>query len=865
VYAPAPRLVSASLPPWFPPLFYLLLAALFLWRSTFAGETFLPARMLGHVAPWTATVKPEELPPWNPLRWDGIAQFYPWRQFAAQTVRSGVVPLWNPYQFCGTPFVANSQSAVFYPGNLLFYLLPTAQAFNFSALLHLTLCGWFTFLLLRRLRCADLAALLGGVVYAYSAWQVAWLQLPTFLTTSCWFPLLLHAGCRVWGAGCSRSLSEENSHERVEGLHRLTAQRVLPTPYTLHPTPCIGLVVGMILLAGHLQIAFYGMLAGTLWAACLLALSWRRDGIHAARRGLAGCFGGLVLGVMLAAPQLLPTFELSRVSHRVGKPTAAGYQAYTEYALQPENLAMLTLPAFFGNDYDPNNPYWGFYIKHAADGSSATVRHNAAETAVYVGVVPLLLGALALLRSRSKERGLSGEGEREVRRWDKRALFFGGLAAFALLMALGTPLNALFYYGVPGFGQSGSPARALVLWALAWAALAGIGLDSLLRRPPTLREIAGSVGAVAVVLAVGLGMAALVLAQPPKDVPAFGEVMGRIGLDWIRLAIAVLGGAALLFLARRTETHGNGEMGKRGKENGSNHFLLSSSPPFLILLVVAELFWAGISINPTAPPNAVYPETPGLTLVRQRVGHERIFPINQRWSLYKSPPAVLPPNAATVYGLRDVQGYDSLLTGQYKAFANQFARPAAMGRLDASPPEVGNMVFFQDANAPLVPATAAVFALTPSPSTPAFLPGAAPPGAPLYDADNEMAVYALSRALPRAFLVPSSQDAARPIPPRAWKEDAATRVTLNVSAPGPMTLNLADQFYPGWKAYIDGQSVTITRRADVSVFRAVSVPPGDHVVSFRYEPAGFRIGLYLACLACFLISLCLAFSRRPAA
>ena len=52
-----------------------------------------------------------------------------------------------------------------------------------------------------------------------------------------------------------------------------------------------------------------------------------------AMRFLAACIGGLMLGLMLAAPQLLPTLELSRMSHRTGKPTKEGYQAYIDYAL----------------------------------------------------------------------------------------------------------------------------------------------------------------------------------------------------------------------------------------------------------------------------------------------------------------------------------------------------------------------------------------------------------------------------------------------------------------------------------------------------------------------------------------------------
>ena len=183
-----PEKSPLRMPPWCPPLFFLLLACVLLWKTVFAGEVFLPAGMLGHVSPWRESELFANKPPWNPLRWDGIAQFYPWRLFAADTLRSGYLPLWNPYQFCGTPFVANSQSAVFYPPNLLFTVLPTMRAFGVSAILHLAMAGWFTYLLLRRLNCSEIAALLGGVVFAFSGWQIAWLQLPTFLATSCWIP-----------------------------------------------------------------------------------------------------------------------------------------------------------------------------------------------------------------------------------------------------------------------------------------------------------------------------------------------------------------------------------------------------------------------------------------------------------------------------------------------------------------------------------------------------------------------------------------------------------------------------------------------------------------------------------------------------
>jgi hypothetical protein len=55
---------------------------------------------------------------------DLVTSFYPYRTLAARAVREGTLPLWNPYMLSGAPFLANAQSALFYPGNFPYYLLP---------------------------------------------------------------------------------------------------------------------------------------------------------------------------------------------------------------------------------------------------------------------------------------------------------------------------------------------------------------------------------------------------------------------------------------------------------------------------------------------------------------------------------------------------------------------------------------------------------------------------------------------------------------------------------------------------------------------------------------------------------------------
>ena len=128
----------------------LLTPTLLLVPALLPGRALLPADLLVQFPPWRAQLGELPAAHFDALVWDGIAQYYPWRHFAAESLRSGHLPLWNPYQFCGTPFLANGQSAVLYPPNLLFWVLPVAVAFAWSAWLHLALTGWFSYLFLRR-------------------------------------------------------------------------------------------------------------------------------------------------------------------------------------------------------------------------------------------------------------------------------------------------------------------------------------------------------------------------------------------------------------------------------------------------------------------------------------------------------------------------------------------------------------------------------------------------------------------------------------------------------------------------------------------------------------------------------------------
>ncbi len=717
----------------------LLLPCLLLWPVVFGGAVFLPADLLHDIAPWR-TADPKTLVPWNPLHWDGIAEFYPWRLFAAQTLRAGFLPLWNPHQFCGTPFVANSQSAVFYPPNLLFCVMPVARAFGVSVLLHLWLTGLFQYRFLRspKIGLGRAAALLGAVAWQMCHWQVAWLELPTFLCVSAWLPLAL--------------LLVDRAADR-------------PTPARAVP---LGLVLGLMLLAGHLQIALYCF--GLIGAYALFRLRslWR-----AHWPALAGCTGlALALAFGLAAPQLLPAVELSRFSHRAsGAVTGAAYAGYVRLALPPADLVTLFLPGFYGNP--TRGTFWGIGTN---GGPGAYI-----ENACYAGILPLLLALLAVVgtwRTRAETR------------------FFAGAALAVLLLALGTPLNVLPFFGLPGFAQTGSPGRILVLWSFCVSVLAAVGAQRVLAADPG-RVLARAAGAY-----VGLALATAGFAvwwiganAPAGTLAAHGGDLG----DGLRVLVGILlaFGAALWF-----------------RQRGS--LKTPALGGLLGALTALDLLGAGLGFNRTARPDEVYPVTPVIAWLQSHKDQGRIMPLNKLWPLNEPPPAVLPPNAAMVYGLYDTQGYDSLLTKQYFEFAGQ------MDGGSPAPPQNGNMVFTNGYGTRQAREASARFIVSQESLTDTRL-------ASRFQ-DSGVFVYEDTEAAPRVQALGST-----------LTPDGPNRLRLK----GPAVLIVSDQWYPGWHAFAEGQEAPIVKEPDI--FRSVATPNGT--AEMRYEPMAFRIGLYLLCLA----------------
>jgi hypothetical protein len=98
---------------------------------------------------------------------DAFTYFTPYRDYANAALRAGQLPLWNPYLFLGAPFLANPQTAIFYPLHWPLVGLDAAASLKATLALHLWLAGLGAALYVRRV------AGLGWLAALVSAWSSA--------------------------------------------------------------------------------------------------------------------------------------------------------------------------------------------------------------------------------------------------------------------------------------------------------------------------------------------------------------------------------------------------------------------------------------------------------------------------------------------------------------------------------------------------------------------------------------------------------------------------------------------------------------------------------------------------------------------
>lgn len=769
------------------------------WPGLLGDVVALGALGLAHLLFfWRPLLTPTQVPRGGG---DLVSFVFPLHAFSAAQIREGIIPLWNPHLHGGMPHLANFQAAVLYPLNLLTYLL--ARPFSYGALellaiAHFGIASIGAYLLARTLGMRPLAAVVPGIVFPYSGFLVAHLGHYGMLAAASWVPLLL------------------------------LALRLMVVRASWGWAAAAAVVTFLITSAGHQQTLVYALTVGGAWWLFWVALRHRL--LPGMLRPITGGAGGTATvqpdagvipgelrrwpwwslvgdalraglavgsGVALAAPMVLPSLEMARLSVRTG----LSYEQASEFSIQPVALLHLLVPKAFGSN--PTD-YWGPFSN--------------GEIWAYAGIATLVLAGIAL-----------------VARPEPVRLFLGGLGLAALLFALGpyTPLHGWFYRFVPLYDLIRAPARAVLYLDLALVLLAGFGVSELAARADGLASrVTGAVRlALRVVLAGTAALALFVIPLFYSIILSANDLSNRpvIAVDGLNLLFLYLALTAALLWAVL-----------RGRLQGPAVGVAAA------VLIVVDLFGATATFNPS--PDDItggFRHAEAVDYLRteaERSGPFRIEAATARWQ----------PDLAAVVGLDDVGGlYDPMQPRDYDA-----ARRAAVDNRDRG----------------LYDLLGARFLITDA--------DAEPPGASfrrVHETDDGLVIWENQDAMPRVWLAYTAEQVdsetalaairqadfdpretlylTGELPPaepggqgQAMIERIeANRVHVRVQTDRPAYVVLADPDYPGWVATVDGEPAESATA--YGLFRAVTVPAGEHEVVWRFQPPLARAGAAVSLLA----------------
>ncbi|HVS60896.1 MAG TPA: YfhO family protein [Gemmatimonadaceae bacterium] len=721
---------------------------------------------------------------------------YAFREFAASTLRAtGHFPLWNPYLFGGMPYIAAMHGDIFYPTFLLRMILPTDVAMTWGFIIHIFLAGLFTFGFFRVLGYSFYGALIGGIAYMMSG-QIASYVSPGHdgkLFVSALFPLalwILYRGIRQgrnwsWGA--------------------------------------FALIIGLCILSPHPQLLQYTLLACGAYA-LFLAFS-AVDGVALPRsiaiKRLAAALGAVIVGLAIGAVQYLPVREYVPWSPRAGG--LADYRTATSYAWPPEELLNAYLPQFSGM----LNNYWGRNAIHL---------HSD-----YVGAVVLILAGAAFIGLRTDPRR-------------KQIIFWSVALLVSLLWSLGsaTPFYRIPYAIIPGTKYFRAPATIFFVGTLAIAILACAGAERFVEGRVRRKYLIGWLiagGVVALLASTGaLTSFAESFAEDRQLDQLHANSSALIAGSWRSFAFVALIVALGLATLR-------GKISTRAAAWGLAALMT------IDLWTVERIYWM---FSP--PAKVIYASDPIVDMLKAEPQPVRVVTVP---FLDPQPDAFLIGDALMTHRIRNVRGYHGNQLGRYN---NLIGERSGLEQLFA---------------ANVLQLTNTKYLLTNVPELP-FLPNFVLAKGPVRNAAGDTVyLYRLNADNPYSWLTPiavkapDDQVLATVLNPRfdvkraalfdtsanvrasvgvqalpapiavttsvSHYEPGKVRIDLSAPAPDGASLVVSENYYPGWKATVDGKPAQIGR-ADY-IFIGVELPAGARTVELDFTSPSYERGKVITWIA----------------
>ncbi len=727
-----------------------------------------------------------------PIFRDLLILAIPLRSFAKSAISAGTLPLWTDDLFWGAPFLANYQSAVFYPPSLLVYALPFALGFSLFLALHLAIAGWgMTRYLGRRCHLEPPQALLGGVVFAFGGFVTSLVPLTNQLEVAAWLPWTLLAGEELVASG------------RWRRFFQLT---ILVSLQALGGAP-EALLLTLLLLAA------------TSAVEAARGARWTR---------LLGLCMAVALALLLCAAQLLPTAEYAAATDR-----SAGLdlETVTAESLTLRSLVQFLLPHVFyagGPGFVPEGGVPLFW-------------------SLYVGIVPLALALPNLFRLSS--------GLWPTAFWASLLLSLGSSTAlFAILHGLAPRIVGAFrfpgkFFLVAHFALALIAARALAqtvseprarraaiavfsgvaLLGVALAAVASVSPAASLRitgydLPPELgaaarRLLASGVALIALRSAALAFIAAGLLWQfERRRLSSWSLTLALVALtvfDLVSVHRPTVPFTPWQSLVDSVSPEG------RGLRQGERIFHYRAVGRGLAPWSGGLLPGENVEERARSLWSALIPDVPMVYGLGAASGSDGFATRDQRtvFQVLAELPRERGIHLLSALGIRSLIGTDPLLPPAGTSFTPS-APPWQYDLPDAAPRTylAERVLQAADVASALERLAAADFR-----------------------AGRDAVVVAPATAAPEEL--------------RGGRVQALTNRAGALSAdlvlPDSGLWVVSDTWFPGWRATIDGAPTEILRVN--GVVRGVRVPAGAHRVEMRYEPQSFRLGCRISAAAAFLL------------
>jgi O-antigen/teichoic acid export membrane protein len=787
------------------------------WPQTVGGQTLLPAENLYQWEPYYTYRAAAGAPdvPHNHLLSDLVLQNYQWKSFSREAFSRGDIPLWNPHQFSGIPFLAAGQQQVFYPLSLIYYVLPLSAAYGWFTVVNLWLAGVFIYLFVRALGISRFGATIAGITYQLCGMFVASAVFPMIIGASVWLPLLLMMA------------------EYILRRRPLLGRDASPLWASIG---AVGLACSV--LSGHAEITIYTLLiTGYYGAFRLIGMMFSRRGETGLVRDLitrgAWLSALIVLGLALSAIQLIPLVEFVQTNWRAER---SSLDLVLSYAHKPRDIIQFVLPNFYGSPahhgyYDLFTQSWqpgmtrsdGVYIDWGIK--------NYVEGALYLGILPLILAGFALVSPRGKTQ-------------PPYRLLFAGLGAASLTFMFGLPTYALIYV-LPGINQLNSPFRWIYGVTIAVAVLAAFGADAVTVHRKLARRV-GTVTIAAGIFVLGgltIGRLTFDLWSPSLEpmlmgLQNFSNAFRDVGMFYSYVFPQVLALGAFLI--------GSGVvvLWLRG-----DNVRVSPVHFAAVGLLAIDLMLASWGFNAASDPALLDYVPPAVAYLQEHAQDSRYTVLNTDGRR-----DILQANMTMRYGLDDVRGYDSIISKQYVDYMEPIHNPDDLLYNRISPlytwmniDGILNSVRFKRLNIKYV-------------VTHTNVDITAEGWQQVYE-DQAVRIYEDTRNLGRAYFLERPEDIDAPLDsdgvvsisvfPATLTSDTGRQKTVDVVTDRATWLVLSETYAPGWKAFVRYPEADPSTEREIPVrgvyenFIGVQLDaPGWYTVRFIYSPPSFQVGAF---------------------